>query len=222
MGKKELVALLNLSSWCLVMVEWPFLAVPWGCLRFVIVVFPDQTHYFWSGNLYTASFRVCTLELSLDGILSTMQYVTYISLYFQRSQFQQIKASWKKNFKRLKSPQKFVSISIHCKVIWAVTCYYQQCGILTCVDSDEPVQSPLRRRNSKWCPVSSLTVIEYSSDKQRLWSDCAYAQADLRICWSHIPHCWKSHALAHFMFSVTHDFCIQRVCWLWLRPVGQR
>ena len=34
MGKRELVALLNLSSWCLVMVEWLFLAVLWGCLRF--------------------------------------------------------------------------------------------------------------------------------------------------------------------------------------------
>ena len=44
MGKRELVALLNLSSWCLMMVEWLFLAVPWGCLWFVIVVFPDHTH----------------------------------------------------------------------------------------------------------------------------------------------------------------------------------
>ena len=44
MRKRELVALLNLSSLCLVMVEWLFLAVPWGCLRFVIVVFPDHTH----------------------------------------------------------------------------------------------------------------------------------------------------------------------------------
>ena len=45
-GKRELVALLNLSSWCLVMVEWLFLGVPWGCLLFVIVVFPffDHTH----------------------------------------------------------------------------------------------------------------------------------------------------------------------------------
>ena len=43
MGKRELVALLNLSSWCLVMVERLFLAVPQGCLRFVIVVFPDHT-----------------------------------------------------------------------------------------------------------------------------------------------------------------------------------
>ena len=46
-GKRELVALLNLSSWCLVIVEWLFFAVPWGCLRFVIVVFPDHTHCFW-------------------------------------------------------------------------------------------------------------------------------------------------------------------------------
>ena len=44
MGKRELVALLNLSSWCLVMVERLFLTVPWGCLQFVIVVFPDYTH----------------------------------------------------------------------------------------------------------------------------------------------------------------------------------
>ena len=39
MGKRKLVALLNLSSWCLVMVERPFLAMPWGCLRFVIGYF---------------------------------------------------------------------------------------------------------------------------------------------------------------------------------------
>ena len=51
MGKRELIVLLNLSSWCLVMVEWLFLAVPWGCLRFVIVVFPDHTHLLF---LYSA------------------------------------------------------------------------------------------------------------------------------------------------------------------------
>ena len=43
-GKRELIALLNFSSWCLVMVERLFLAVPRGCLQFVIVVFPDHTH----------------------------------------------------------------------------------------------------------------------------------------------------------------------------------
>ena len=42
MGKRELVALLGLSSW--LMVERLFLEMPQGCLQFVIVVFPDHTH----------------------------------------------------------------------------------------------------------------------------------------------------------------------------------
>ena len=44
MGKRELFALLNLSSWCHVMVER-------GCLQFVIVVFPDHTHLLFSTAL---------------------------------------------------------------------------------------------------------------------------------------------------------------------------
>ena len=54
MGKRELIALLNLSSWCLVMVERLFLAVPRGCLQFVIVAFPDHTHLLF---LYHSLFR---------------------------------------------------------------------------------------------------------------------------------------------------------------------
>ena len=46
MGKTELVASLCLSSWCLVIMVWHFLTVPQVCLQFVIVVFPDHTHYF--------------------------------------------------------------------------------------------------------------------------------------------------------------------------------
>ena len=48
MGKRELVALLCLSSWCLMIVVWLFLAMPLVCLQFVIVVFPDHSHYFFS------------------------------------------------------------------------------------------------------------------------------------------------------------------------------
>ena len=80
MGKRELVALLNLSSWCLVMVERLFLAMPRGCLQFVIVVFPDHTHYFIvevlvcktiypeSGPYRTASetpFKLCITGVSI-------------------------------------------------------------------------------------------------------------------------------------------------------------
>ena len=81
--------------------------------------------------------------------------------------------------------------------IWATICDFQQCGILINVDSDKPVHPPFKLGNSKLCSVSSLTLIEYSSDKQQLWSVCPYAQAGLSLCWSHIPHCWKSHAIAH-------------------------
>ena len=28
-------------------------------------------------------------------------------------------------------------------------------------------------------------------------------QADFRLCWSHIPHCWKSHALAHIVILLS-------------------
>ena len=45
MGKRKLVTLLSLSSWCLVIVVWLFHAAPWVCLQFVIVVFPDYTHF---------------------------------------------------------------------------------------------------------------------------------------------------------------------------------
>ena len=37
------------------------------------------------------------------------------------------------------------------KVIRAVTRDFQQCGILTSVDSDEPVQPPFKLRNPKRC-----------------------------------------------------------------------
>ena len=54
--------------------------------------------------------------------------------------------------------------TLHLQAMWAVTCDFQQCGVLTCVDSDEPVQPLFKLRSSKWSSVSSLTVIEYSRD----------------------------------------------------------
>ena len=47
MGKRELVALLCLSSWCLVtvIVLWLFLKVPWVGLQCVSVVFPDHIYF---------------------------------------------------------------------------------------------------------------------------------------------------------------------------------
>ena len=41
---------------------------------------------------------------------------------------------------------------------------FQQFDILTSVDSDDPLQQPFKLRNSKWCSVSSLIIIKYSSN----------------------------------------------------------
>ena len=56
MGKRELVALLNLSSWCLVIVVWLFLAVPWVCLRFLAVVLPDLGTQFKPVSYLTVAY----------------------------------------------------------------------------------------------------------------------------------------------------------------------
>ena len=61
MGKKELIAFLNVSSWCLVMVERLFLAVPGGCLQFVIVVFPDHTHLLFL-LVFFSKFCICSVS----------------------------------------------------------------------------------------------------------------------------------------------------------------
>ena len=55
-GKRELIALLNLSSRCLVMVGQLFLAVPRGCLQFLIVVFPDHTHLLFLNPITVYSY----------------------------------------------------------------------------------------------------------------------------------------------------------------------
>ena len=63
MSKRELDALLSLSSWCLMLVLWLFLSVPWVCLQFVIVIFPNHTHYFWVSFMQTV-MAFCTFAWS--------------------------------------------------------------------------------------------------------------------------------------------------------------
>ena len=76
MGKRQLVALLNLSSWCFVMVERLFLAVPRGCLRFLIVVFPDHTHLLFLVSLavfiaHVKHLRSILYEFACDCLSSS-------------------------------------------------------------------------------------------------------------------------------------------------------
>ena len=58
MGERELVALLNLSSWCFVMVKRLYLVALWGCLWFVIVVFSDHTHLLFLTLTFGSNLRL--------------------------------------------------------------------------------------------------------------------------------------------------------------------
>ena len=50
-----MVALLSLSSLCLVVVVGLFLAVPWVCLQFVIVIFLIIRTYYFLGVIHANS-----------------------------------------------------------------------------------------------------------------------------------------------------------------------
>ena len=79
MGKRELVALLNLSILCLVMVERLFLTVPWGCLRFVIVVFPDNTHLLF----LAAIWHRCLSAIDVSSSLLCSYVFAVLSSFFR-------------------------------------------------------------------------------------------------------------------------------------------
>ena len=64
-----------------------------------------------------------------------------------------------------------------CKL--AATCVFQQCGILTSADSDEPVQPLFKLRNSKLCSVSSLTIKAYSPGRVGQTVTCLATDASL-------------------------------------------
>ena len=57
MEKRELVALLCLSSWCLAIVVWLFLTMPQASMQLVIVVFPDNTHLLFFIDLIKRTFQ---------------------------------------------------------------------------------------------------------------------------------------------------------------------
>ena len=63
-GKREPVALLSWSSWSHMIVVWLFLAVPWVCLQFVIVVLPDHTPLLLNPTKPRNEFT-CQLVISL-------------------------------------------------------------------------------------------------------------------------------------------------------------
>ena len=61
-----------LSFWCLVIVVWLFLTVPWVCLQFVFGLLPDNTHLLFFIELYCLNVKLSFLVVAL-----------YLALYAQ-------------------------------------------------------------------------------------------------------------------------------------------
>ena len=90
MGKRELVALLYLSSWCLVVVEGLFLVVPWGCLTVCDCGIPDHTHLLFLNvfSLFNArSNRYVYIRnrdfISFTPDLKTQQFTARANLFLK-------------------------------------------------------------------------------------------------------------------------------------------
>ena len=58
--------------------------------------------------------------------------------------------------------------------------------------------------NLSFLPEETLVLSLPVESHRRLWSDCEDVQAGLSLCWSHIPHCWKSHVAAHYLHNLTN------------------
>ena len=59
---------------------------------------------------------------------------------------------------------KFQSESVRYAIYLSCDAISNNVDILTRVDLDEPVQPLFKLKNSQWCSINSLTVIEYLSD----------------------------------------------------------
>ena len=75
----------------------------------------------------------------------------------------------------------------------------------TCMTSkelDQPANPPSMARVFVHSSFDSVEAVEGTCDQRRLRSDCADAQADLSLRWSHKSYCRFYRALAHIAKEV--------------------
>ena len=78
-------------------------------------------------------------------------------------------------------------------------------------DSDQPVHPPSMVRGLVFSSLKSPESVESTCDQRRFWSDCADAQADLSLRWSHKTHCRFCIAQA-LLFSSFWSIIYQSDC----------
>ena len=145
MGKRGLVTLLSLSSWCLVIVVWDFLAVLCDCLQFVIVVFPDHTHL-----LFLLIASPC--YLSLTGV-----HVSVIGLWL--SMLWHILVGFLKEKRYLGDHVKY-TCRVPFMMVWLMS-PVQLLAILDC--DDEALENVIPKRVSQPFHYNDIKLVALSS-----------------------------------------------------------
>ena len=80
----------------------------------------------------------------------------------------------------------------------------------TCVnskDSAQPLHSPSMARDPIYPSLDSPEMVEGTGNQQRQWSDCADAQADLSLHWSHKSYYRFCPVLAIIFYFSTKTCC---------------
>ena len=85
MRKRELVALLCLSSWCLLIVVWFFLTLPRVCQQLLSVVSPNQTHLLFLAYFLRSKFLI-SIFLGLQGNKYLFRYQDFVDIVLGSSQ----------------------------------------------------------------------------------------------------------------------------------------
>ena len=79
----------------------------------------------------------------------------------------------------------------------------------TCVtikDSEQSVHPSSMARILFYPSLNILEAVEETCDQRRLWSDCADAQADQSLRWSHKSYYRFCRALAHFIIIIIYHY----------------
>ena len=76
----------------------------------------------------------------------------------------------------------------------------KMCGFTsfcTCAKSHLDICSPLKH---------SIASNDFDCGQRRSWSDCAHAQADLGLCYPHMPADTRSHGMARPLYILRHSY----------------
>ena len=109
--------------------------------------------------------------------------------------------------------------------IWAASWQTNKMACAPSEDSDQPGHPPSLIRVFA-VRLKKARLLSYTWSAQRkLWSDWAGAQADLSLCWEHMPFCWFCHDAAHIIILTwLQQYANSKVCqnWEWLMEVNCR